>query len=122
MISIVICSKNDKKLSRIKENINRTIGCSSEFIIIDNKINKYSLANAYNIGIEKARFDIICFLHEDIEFLTEKWGVILLNKFSKHNASCIGIAGTDYLSEEERKNQELEAEKSCLSMLEKWAR
>ena len=100
MISIVICSKNDKKLSRIKENINRTIGCSSEFIIIDNKINKYSLANAYNIGIEKARFDIICFLHEDIEFLTEKWGVILLNKFSKHNASCIGIAGTDYLSED----------------------
>jgi glycosyltransferase involved in cell wall biosynthesis len=68
MISIIICSRNlgiDPKLST---NITSTIGCEYELIVIDNSQNKYSIFQAYNIGIEKSTSEIICFVHEDVLF------------------------------------------------------
>ena len=83
MISIIICSRNlgiDPKLST---NITSTIGCEYELIVIDNSQNKYSIFQAYNIGIEKSTSEIICFVHEDVLFHSKDWGKKLIEIFFK---------------------------------------
>ena len=81
MISIIICSRNlgiDPKLST---NITSTIGCECELIVIDNSQNKYSIFQAYNIGIEKSTSEIICFVHGDVLFHSKDWGKKLIEIF-----------------------------------------
>ena len=56
---------------------------------------KYSLTEVYNMGIKKAKNDIVVFCHDDIKFDTRNWGRKLLNHFKKHSegkiCSCITI-------------------------------
>ena len=95
MISIIICSRNlgiDPKLST---NIKSTIGCEYELIVIDNSQNKYSIFQAYNIGIEKSTSEIICFVHEDVLFHSKDWGNKLIEIFkSDTKIGLVGVAGT----------------------------
>ena len=59
---------------------------------------KYSLTEVYNMGVKKAKNDIIVFCHDDIKFDTKNWGRKLLNHFKRHvEFGIIGVAGSRYM-------------------------
>jgi len=95
MISIIICSRVKTISATLSKNIKDTIGCTYELIVIDNSENKFSIFEAYNLGVEKSLGDIMCFIHDDIIIHTEGWGQILLEVFNSDNKiGLVGIAGT----------------------------
>jgi len=95
MISLIICSRTQTISSILKENIKSTIGCEYELIVIDNSESKYSIFEAYNLGISKSKYPILLFLHEDVLFHTKNWGSILLSSFVNNpQAGLIGVAGS----------------------------
>lgn len=99
MISIVICSINEKYLSQVKENISATIGHEYELLIWNNLQDSKGICEVYNRMAEQARFEYICFLHEDILFETENWGRKISSIFQKQPAiGVIGVAGSKFKS------------------------
>jgi hypothetical protein len=94
MISIIICSRTQKISDNLSENIKKTIGCEYELIVIDNSQNQYSIFEAYNLGIERSTNEYLCFIHDDILFLTIGWGGIINSIFRENNQiGLIGVAG-----------------------------
>lgn len=99
MISIIISTRKDQSaLKGIIENFSTTIGVEYEFIFIENN-GKYSLCEAYNIGVEKAQFDYFCFVHDDILTKSENWGNRLISLIENDDSiGLIGVAGTKFKS------------------------
>lgn len=94
MISIIICSRTAELSHELYQNIDETIGCNYELIIIDNSQNIYSIFEAYNLGIEKSSGEYLYFIHDDILFTTKNWGVVLTSIFeSNSKIGLIGVAG-----------------------------
>lgn len=93
-ISIIICSRNKNLSDEYRKNIDLTIGCDYDLIVIDNSNKEYSIFEAYNYGIERSKSEILCFVHDDIRFHTINWGR-KLKKLFKDNPefSLIGVAG-----------------------------
>ncbi|MEO7984480.1 MAG: glycosyltransferase [Bacteroidota bacterium] len=99
MISIVICSINPAYLSQVKENISSTIGVKYEMLTWDNSQENKGICEVYNIMAKKARYDIICFAHEDILFQTMNWGHKVNSIFSERDdIGVFGLAGSKYKS------------------------
>jgi hypothetical protein len=99
MISVIICSIDKVLAQQVQKNIADTIGVVWELIIIENTTSPKSLTQVYNSGAAKAQYDIICFVHEDVLFKTQNWGVILAEYFkSDSGIGLIGIAGSKYKS------------------------
>lgn len=93
-ISIIICSRNKDITDEFRNNINETIGCEYQLVIVDNSQKVYSIFEAYNIGIEKSKADILCFVHDDILFQSKNWGLKLINLFEENpEYGLVGIAG-----------------------------
>lgn len=98
MISIIISSCNQQYFTALQGNISNTIGVEYEIIKIHNP-GKMSICEAYNRGVEKAKYSILCFAHEDIEFKTENWGSKVLDIFSSApHVGLLGAAGNIYKS------------------------
>lgn len=94
MISLIICSRFKQISSVLVNNIKDTIGCDYELLVVDNSESKYSIFEAYNIGIEKSNFPFLCFFHEDLSFHTLNWGIHIVQLFERDNKiGLIGIAG-----------------------------
>lgn len=99
MISVVVCSKTGRAATEHQPNVAKTIGAAFEYICIDNTKHTWSLAAAYNKATEKARGEIIVFVHEDAFFMSPNWGAALLSKFAAQpDLALAGVAGTQYLS------------------------
>lgn len=99
MLSIIISSVCPDQLTLIKSNIESTVGIPYEVIVIDNKQAQMGLCEAYNIGARKARFDFLCFMHEDINLKTHQWGKKVINYFNDdEKLGLIGVAGASYKS------------------------
>ncbi|TLV03304.1 glycosyltransferase [Dyadobacter luticola] len=99
MISVIICSVRPEELESVKENIAKTIGVQHEVIGIDNRAGQKGICEIYNEGTQRANFDVLCFMHEDITMLTEHWGEKVLEIFSKNpKLGLLGIAGGGYKS------------------------
>lgn len=99
MISIIICSINKTFAQQVQKSIGETIGVVWESIIIDNTINPKSITEVYNKGAAKSKYEILCFVHEDIIFSTNNWGVKLIDYFAADkNLGLIGVAGSKYKS------------------------
>lgn len=95
MISIIICSRSNDINNILDENIKDTIGSNYEMIVIDNSANKYSIFEAYNLGIEKSIGKYLCFIHDDIRFKTKGWGNVVQRVFRKNQQiGLLGVAGT----------------------------
>lgn len=95
MISINICSRTKTINSSLYENIRSTVGCAYELLIIDNSENKYSIFEAYNLGIEKSMGEYLCFIHDDIFIHTKDWGSTLEQIFENDKKiGLIGVAGS----------------------------
>jgi len=98
MISIIICLRTPKITPALEANIKEKIGVPFEIIGIDNSANSYSIFRAYNEGISKSKFDILCFMHEDILFHTQDWGLKIASHLSASNVGIVGICGGSTLS------------------------
>lgn len=93
-----MCSRKGPESTTHHDHIMRTSGCRSEYIGIDNRDNIHSLASAYNTGVKQAQGDVLVFVHDDVFFLKENWGGIILNKFTANpSLGLIGLAGTTHL-------------------------
>ena len=95
MISIIICSVDQQLLRKLVLNIRETIGVEFEIIAPDNSIDKFGICKVYNESAAKAKFPIICFLHEDISIDTKNWGVLVCNYLADPHTGMLGIAGGD---------------------------
>lgn len=99
MISCIICSRSADIPQELKENINATIGCDYELVVIDNSANKYSIFSAYNEGVRRAKGDILCFMHEDVLFHSQDWGTCVEDFFHRRNgdAGLLGVVGGQFI-------------------------
>lgn len=94
MISIIICSREPNIPQELRENVESTIGCEHEWIIVDNSRNQYNIFQAYNEGVARSTGDILCFMHDDILFHTKNWGKIIECVFADNGrVGAIGVVG-----------------------------
>lgn len=98
MISIIVCSNNKELFTSFNVNIEQTIGMPYEIILIDDA-HLFGLAEAYNRGAKKAKYNILCFVHHDIIFEKRNWGHKLINYLDNGKTGVIGVAGGIYKSE-----------------------
>jgi hypothetical protein len=100
MVSIIICSRDLHLYNEVERSIKKTIGALTyEIIKIDNSIQNIPITKAYNLGIDKSKYEYLLFVHEDILFHTQNWGRILTSIFNQNaNIGLLGIAGTKYKS------------------------
>lgn len=96
MISIIICARTNSISDEQRANIEATIGASYEVVVIDNSKNELTIFEAYNIGVEKSKGDILCFMHDDIFFHTQKWGIKVKSYFDDPKIGAVGVAGSPY--------------------------
>lgn len=92
--SVVCCSVNLDAAAALEQNIAQTIGVPFEFIAFDNRTAKMGLCSVYNQCASRAKYDLLCFVHEDVRFTTDGWGDLIAVKL--HEASCgvVGFAGS----------------------------
>lgn len=97
MISVIICSRENYISEHLIKNINETIGCDFELIVIDNSKKAYDIFSAYNEGVQRAKGDILCFCHDDILFRSENWGMAIQRILADRSIGAIGVIGTHFL-------------------------
>jgi hypothetical protein len=93
MISIIICSKSPELLQKIRVNIEHTIGVPYEIIAIENSRGQIGICEAYNNGASKAKYDYLCFSHEDVIYHTQGWGKKLIAHLNNQAVGVIGVCG-----------------------------
>ncbi len=98
MISIIICLRTSKITAALEANIREKIGVPYEIIGIDNSKNQYSIFSAYNEGVARSSFDILCFMHEDLLFHTNDWGQKIKTHLNAPDAGFIGLCGGSTLT------------------------
>ena len=96
MLSIIISSYQPHYFSALEKNIAETCGVPYEILKIENP-GKMGICEAYNIGAEKAKYENLLFVHEDVLFETKNWGKILVDYLQNSKIGCVGIAGSDYI-------------------------
>lgn len=100
MISIIICSANSEMLKEVKANISETIGVPYEVISFENSQGRRSICEVYNEGARLAKYEQLCFMHEDLEFKTINWGNEINRIFAGNpEIGIIGVAGGAYKSD-----------------------
>ncbi|BCA79137.1 glycosyltransferase [Desulfuromonas sp. AOP6] len=92
--SIITCSVDDTKFSRLQSSLNQSFSEPFELIRIP---DAQSLCEGYNRGIREARGDVLVFCHDDIEFFNENLGSRLHQ--SLESCDIVGVAGTSRLVE-----------------------
>lgn len=93
MISIIICSTSPVTNPELVSNISKTIGSEYEIVHVDNSKGKYGICAAYNIGVARAKGDILCFMHEDVKFHSSEWGKRVEYYFANNDIGMLGVAG-----------------------------
>lgn len=101
MLSIVYSSHlGDYQNKKFNKHIKDTIGLNPkkyEILCYEN-YNEYSLTEIYNKGLKDAKYDYVAFIHNDIEFDTKNWGLVLTKIFDNNEEyGIIGVAGSKFL-------------------------
>lgn len=100
MISIIVCSRHHEIGQELENNISKTIGdVVYEIIWIDNTNNKYTICEAYNAGVNLAKYPFLCFMHEDIFFYSNNWGTTAIDAMADTNVGMLGVQGCTYFDE-----------------------
>lgn len=97
MISLICCSRKPTLSKELQDNIAATIGCDYELVTIDNSSNRYNIFQAYNEGVKRAKGDILCFVHDDVLFRSEMWGLIAEKLLGDDSIGIVGFAGTHFM-------------------------
>jgi len=98
MISVLICSVNPDLLNNVRENIQHSIGVPFEILYFNNFKIGNGICKVYNELAAKAKFSILCFLHEDVILKTQGWGEKIIDLLKEPDAGLVGIAGSKYKS------------------------
>lgn len=98
-ISFIIIKYKGDYFENLERNIKQYCDCTFEIIKIDNTQATYSsIAKAYNAHIERPRFDLVCFLHEDVLF-KDFWGVNVLELMTEYpEIGLLGLVGAKFKS------------------------
>ena len=88
MISFIICAASPALLENLRKNIHETTGVEFELIIVENYDNRYNIFQAYNIGVKRSQYSILCFLHEDVLFVTPGWGKMIRRWTTSIASAC----------------------------------
>jgi len=99
MISLIICSDSGREnnFQRLSENVRQTIGVTFEIIRTENDKVYPGICKAYNDAAAKAKYSYLCFIHDDVSFITDDWGKRLISHFeTDHSTGLIGILGSVY--------------------------
>ena len=94
MLSIIICSVSPERLQAVKQNIQQSIGVEHEFVVIDNREKKWPIAKAYNYGARAAVYPYLFFVHEDVKFHSQNWGLFIEKKLQEPDCGVIGFTGS----------------------------
>jgi glycosyltransferase involved in cell wall biosynthesis len=98
VISIIVSTHNPEFLNKLEKSISDTIGIEYEVIPVVNHA-QFSICNAYNQGIAKAKYDYLCFVHEDVIFKSQGWGVEAISVMKNDkDIGLIGVAGSKFKS------------------------
>lgn len=94
-ITIVVCSIHEKsEKEEFCRNVQDTCGVSNKLLFLVNN-NGVGLSKIYHNIIESSPTDIIVFIHDDIEFLRNGWGVEIVRLFNENkDYGIIGVAGS----------------------------
>lgn len=99
MISVIIASVSDLQLKSALKNIEATIGVPYEVITFSNGEGKMGLCEIYNKGARQAKYEALCFMHEDLDIKTLNWGEEVMKIFNtQKEVGVIGVAGGAYKS------------------------
>lgn len=100
MISFLVCSIDSAHAAGLAENLATTVGVEHELLLHDNREAHWGLARVYNHLAERARFPLLCFLHEDVRFRSAPgWGAELTTFYASHpEAGLVGFAGSQVKS------------------------
>lgn len=97
MISIIISSVSKQQLDAVSQNIANTIGVPYEIIATDNGKGQQGICAVYNRAARLAKYDILCFMHEDIILETCDWGLVVSNCFAGNPLlGLLGVVGSSY--------------------------
>ncbi|RZK31883.1 MAG: hypothetical protein EOO61_17485, partial [Hymenobacter sp.] len=96
MFSIIICTRDEVALAAVSDSVALTICVPYEIISIDNSKGQYSICEAYNIGAAQAKYELLCFMHEDIRFHTKGWGQLVADILCDHTIGVLGVTGGRY--------------------------
>ncbi len=93
MFSVIVCSVDPAKAAALRENVAQTIGTAFEWLVCDNRLSPRGICAVYNDLARRARYDRLCFVHEDVRFRTEGWGRRLADELDRPRCGVIGFAG-----------------------------
>lgn len=82
---------DNKFISHLK----KTSGIKNMEVICYPNMGQHSLSSLYNKALEQAKYDKIALIHNDIEFLSQNWGLTLSNVLDEYD--IIGVAGSKSL-------------------------
>lgn len=94
MISVIICSVDAQAAETLRQNMAETIGVPHEVLVFDNRHTAYGIGKVYNLCARNARYDLLCFAHEDIRFDTPDWGRTIAEQLQRADCGVIGFAGS----------------------------
>lgn len=98
MISIIISSYQEHFFRALSNNVENTIGEIDYEIIKIHNPSIMGLCKAYNLGALQAKYNVLCFFHEDILIHTPNWGAKIVDHLKQPNVGAIGVAGGAYKS------------------------
>lgn len=100
MISVIVATNRSRDdLVTFELNIKSSIGVKHEIIYEHNK-GERGLSEIYNNAAKKSNYSILCFVHDDVEFLSNNWGWIVDKSFRElKDAAVLGVAGSTYLTQ-----------------------
>lgn len=96
VVCVVVLSYRPALLEALRTNIAASIGVPYELLVLDNGDGRYrSMAVAYNEGARRATAPIVCFVHEDVAFKSEAWGLRLAEHLERDpRIGLIGVIGS----------------------------
>lgn len=96
MISAVIASDREENFQRIAKNVCDTVGVAHEIVRLTNLSG--GIATAYNQGAARARYSLLCFVHDDVLFHTNGWGTEIIARLQNRRTGMVGTMGSRYKS------------------------
>lgn len=92
--TLICCSVDPTAAEALRCNIAETVGEPFEFVVWNNKGRNTGLCEVYNRCAARAAGEYLCFVHEDVRFLTQGWGGRLAVKLCEPDCGVIGFAGS----------------------------
>ncbi len=83
--------------AKVSRNVEATVGVPYEIIGIDNSNGELGICAAYNNGARQSKYNVLCFMHEDILIHTSGWGGIIEAILADEAIGLTGVTGSKYM-------------------------